>query len=96
MYMNRNGRMHGCRHRFKRMIMSILVLSMLLMVTGCGGASQTAGSRLNTQNAVDKVLNQKTVDGDVESKSSAGATTEMLYYCRLRDAEYQLISEDDQ
>ena len=84
------------------MIMSILVLSMLLTVTGCGGASQTAGSRLNTQNAVDKVLNQKTGDGDVESKSSAGATTEttttteMLYYCRLRDAEYQLISEDDQ
>ena len=76
MYMNRNGRMHGCRHRFKRMIMSILVLSMLLTVTGCGGASQTAGSRLNTQNAVDRVLNQKTGDGDVESKSSAGATTE--------------------
>lgn len=75
---------------------------MLLTVTGCGGASQTAGSRLNTQNAVDKVLNQKTGDGDVESKSSAGATTEttitteMLYYCRLRDTEYQLISEDDQ
>ena len=76
MYMNRNGRMHGCRHRFKRLIMSILVLSMLLMVTGCGGASQTAGSRLNTQNAVDKVLNQKTGDGDVESKLSAGAITE--------------------
>ena len=76
MYMNRNRRMHGCRHRFKRLIMSILVLSMLLTVTGCGGASQTAGSRLNTQNAVDKVLNQKTGDGDVESKSSAGATTE--------------------
>lgn len=76
MYMNRNGRMHGCRHRFKRMIISILVLSMLLMVTGCGGASQTAGSRLNTQNAVDKVLNQKTGDGDVESKLSAGAITE--------------------
>ena len=47
--------------------MSILVLSMLLTVTGCGVASQTAGSRLNTQNAVDKVLNQKTGDGDVES-----------------------------
>lgn len=76
MYMNRNRRMHGCRHRFKRLIMSISVLSMLLMVTGCGGTSQTAGSRLNTQNAVDKVLNQKTGDGDVESKSSAGATTE--------------------
>ena len=76
MYMNRNRRMHGCRHRFKRLIMSILVLSMLLTVTGCGGASQTAGSRLNTQNAVDKVLNQKTGDGDVESKSSAGATIE--------------------
>lgn len=76
MYMNRDIRMHGCRHRFKRLIMSILVLSMLLTVTGCGGASQTAGSRLNTQNAVDKVLNQKTGDGDVESKLSAGATTE--------------------
>lgn len=76
MYMNRNRKMHGCRHRFKRLIMSISVLSMLLMVTGCGGASQTAGSRLNTQNAVDKVLNQKTGDGDVESKSSAEATTE--------------------
>lgn len=75
MYMNRNRKMHGCRHRFKRLIMSISVLSMLLMVTGCGRASQTAGSRLNTQNAVDKVLNQKT--GDVEIKSSAGATTEM-------------------
>ena len=73
MYMNRNRRMHGCRRGFKRLIMSILVLSMLLTVTGCGGASQTAGSRLNTQNAVDKVLNQKTGDGDVESKSSAGA-----------------------
>ncbi len=76
MYMNRNGRMHGCRRRFKRLIMSILVLSMLLTVTGCGGASQTAGSRLNTQNTVDKVLNQKTGDGDVESKLSVGATTE--------------------
>ena len=76
MYMNRNRRIHGCRHRFKRLIMSISVLSMLLVVTGCGGTSQTAGSRLNTQNAVDKVLNQKTGDGDVESKSSAGATTE--------------------
>ena len=76
MYMNRNRRRHGCRHRFKRLFMLILVLSMLLTVTGCGGASQTAGSRLNTQNAVDKVLNQKTGDGDVESKSSAGATTE--------------------
>ena len=76
MYMNRNRRMHGCRYRFKRLIMSILVLSMLLTVTGCGVASQTAGSRLNTQNAVDKVLNQKTGDGDVESKSLVGATTE--------------------
>ena len=76
MYMNRKRRMHGCRHRFKRLIMSISVLSMLLMVTGCGGASQTAGSRLNTQNAVDKVLNQKTGNGDEESKSSAEATTE--------------------
>lgn len=77
MYKNRNVIMNGCRYGLKRLIMSISVLSMLLVVTGCGGTSQTAGSRLNTQNAVDKVLNQKTGDGDVESKSSSGATTEM-------------------
>lgn len=78
MYMNRNRRMHGCRHRFKRLIMSISVLSMLLMVTGCGGASQTAGSRLNTQNAVDKVLNQKidSVYQEEDRKSKTEPTTE--------------------
>ena len=85
MYMNRNRKMHGCRHRFKRLIMSISVLSMLLMVTGCGGASQTAGSRLNTQNAVDKVLNQKTGDEDAktttetESASATEPTSEPTY-----------------
>ncbi len=61
----------------KRSMALILVLGMILTVTGCsGGDSQTMGSKLNTENAVDKVLNQKTGDGDVESKSSAGATTE--------------------
>ena len=61
----------------KRIMALILVLGMILTVTGCsGGDSQTMGSKLNTENAVDKVLNQKTGDGDVESKSSAGATTE--------------------
>ncbi len=64
---------HG--YNIKRITVLILVLGMILTVTGCsGGDSQTMGSRLNTENAVDKVLNQKT--GDVESKSSAGATTE--------------------
>lgn len=45
----------------KRIMALILVLGMILTVTGCsGGDSQTMGSRLNTENAVDKVLNQKT------------------------------------
>ena len=76
MYMNRNRKMHGCRHRFKRLIMSISVLSMLLMVTGCGRASQTAGSRLNTQNAVDKVLNQKTGGEDAKTTTETETITE--------------------
>lgn len=76
MYKNRNVIMDGCRHGLKRLIVSISVLGMVLSVTGCSGDSKIAGSRLNTENAVDKVLNQKTGDGDVESKSSAEATTE--------------------
>lgn len=76
MYKNRNVIMNGCRYGLKRLIVSISVLGMVLSVTGCSGDSKIAGSRLNTENAVDKVLNQKTGDGDVESKSSAGATTE--------------------
>ena len=76
MYKNRNVIMNGCRYGLKRLIVSISVLGMVLSVTGCSGDSKIAGSRLNTENAVDKVLNQKTGDGDVESKSSAEATTE--------------------
>ena len=59
MYKNGNIKMHGCGHRLKRFTALISVLSMLLTVAGCSGDSQTAGSRLNTENAVDKVLNQK-------------------------------------
>lgn len=76
MYKNRNVKMNGCRYGLKRLIVSISVLGMVLSVTGCSGDSKISGSRLNTENAVDKVLNQKTGDGDVESKSSAEATTE--------------------
>lgn len=76
MYKNRNVKMNGCRYGLKRLIVSISVLGMVLSVTGCSGDSKIAGSRLNTENAVDKVLNQKTGDGDVESKSSAESTTE--------------------
>lgn len=72
-----NTRIAKNGYNTKRIMALILVLGMILTVTGCsGGDSQTMGSRLNTENAVDKVLNQKTGDGDVESKSSAGATTE--------------------
>lgn len=76
MYKNRNVIMNGCRYALKRLIVSISVLGMVLSVTGCSGDSKISGSRLNTENAVDKVLNQKTGDGEVESKSSAEATTE--------------------
>ena len=78
MHRNRNIRMYGYRHRLKRLIVSISMLSMVLIVTGCSGDSQTAGSRLNTENAVDKVLNQKTNSDalEEESKSEAGTTTD--------------------
>lgn len=77
MYKNGNIRMHGCGHRLKRFMALISVLSMLLTVAGCSGDSQTAGSRLNTENAVDKVLNQKTGDEDAKNITETEITTEM-------------------
>ncbi len=76
MYKNRNKRMHG--RRLKRFIVLISALSMVLVVTGCSGDPQTAGSRLNTENAVDKVLNQKTNSEalEEESKSETETTTD--------------------
>ena len=76
MYKNGNIRMHGCGHRLKRFTALISVLSMLLTVTGCSGDSQTAGSRLNTENAVDKVLNQKTGGEDAKTITETEITTE--------------------
>ena len=76
MYKNGNIKMHGCGHRLKRFTALISVLSMLLTVTGCSGDSQTAGSRLNTENAVDKVLNQKTGGEDVKTITETENTTE--------------------
>ena len=64
----------------KRIMALILVLGMILTVTGCsGGDSQTMGSRLNTENAVDKVLNQKTdsVYQEEDRKSETESATEM-------------------
>lgn len=56
-----NTRIAQNGYNIKRIMALILVLGMILTVTGCGGGdSQTMGSRLNTENAVDKVLNQKT------------------------------------
>lgn len=63
----------------KRIMALILVLGMILTVTGCsGGDSQTMGSRLNTENAVDKVLNQKTdsVYQEEDRKSETEPATE--------------------
>lgn len=64
----------------KRIMALILVLGMIFTVTGCsGGDSQTMGSRLNTENAVDKVLNQKTdsVYQEEDRKSETEPATEM-------------------
>lgn len=77
MYKNGNIRMHGCGHRLKRFTALISVLSMLLTVAGCSGDSQTAGSRLNTENAVDKVLNQKIGGEDAKTITETETTTEM-------------------
>lgn len=77
MYKNGNIRMHGCGNRLKRFTALISVLSMLLTVAGCSGDSQTAGSRLNTENAVDKVLNQKIGGEDAKTITETETTTEM-------------------
>lgn len=83
MYKNRNVKMNGCRYGLKRLIVSISVLGMVLSVTGCSGDSKIAGSRLNTENAVDKVLNQKTetttqteTTTEVETESASASATE--------------------
>lgn len=76
MYKNGNIRMHGCGHRLKRFTALISVLSMLLTVAGCSGDSQTAGSRLNTENAVDKVLNQKIGGENAKTITETETTTE--------------------
>ena len=76
---------HG--YNIKRITVLILALGMILAVTGCsGGNSQTMGSRLNTENAVDKVLNQKTDsiyqeedrESETEPTTETGTTTETV------------------
>ena len=87
MYKNGNIRMHGCGHRLKRFTALISVLSMLLTVTGCSGDSQTAGSRLNTENAVDKVLNQKTGGEDAKTITETETTTEIEKSTEMESAD---------
>ena len=75
-----NTRIAQNEDNIKRIMALILVLGMILTVTGCsGGDSQTMGSRLNTENAVDKVLNQKTdsVYQEEDRKSETEPATEM-------------------
>lgn len=75
-----NTRIAQNGYNIKRIMALILVLRMILTVTGCsGGDSQTMGSRLNTENAVDKVLNQKTdiVYQEEDGKPETETTTEM-------------------
>ena len=74
-----NTRIAKNGYNIKRIMALILVLGMILTVTGCsGGDSQTMGSRLNTENAVDKVLNQKTdsIYQEEDRKSETKPTTE--------------------
>ena len=56
-------------HGMRRLSVVVLALGIMFVVTGCGSASQTAGSRLSTGNAVDKVLSQKTSENDTQSVS---------------------------
>ena len=75
-----NTRIAQNGYNIKRIMALILVLGMILTVTGCsGGDSQTMGSRLNTENAVDKVLNQKTdiVYQEEDGQPETETTTEM-------------------
>ena len=75
-----NTRIAQNGYNIKRIMALILVLGMILTVTGCSGVdSQTMGSRLNTENAVDKVLNQKTdsVYQEEDRKSETEPATEM-------------------
>ncbi len=74
-----NTRIAKNGYNTKRIMALISVLGMILAVTGCsGGDSQTMGSRLNTENAVDKVLNQKTdsVYQEEDRKSETESATE--------------------
>ena len=74
-----NTRIAKNGYNTKRIMALISVLGMILAVTGCsGGDSQTMGSRLNTENAVDKVLNQKTdsVYQEEDRKSETEPATE--------------------
>lgn len=74
-----NTRIARNGYNIKRIMALILVLGMILTVTGCsGGDSKTMGSRLNTENAVDKVLNQKTdmVYQEEDDKPETETTTE--------------------
>ncbi len=74
-----NTRIAKIGYNIKRIMALILVLGVILTVTGCsGGDSQTMGSRLNTENAVDKVLNQQTdsVYQEEDRKSETEPTTD--------------------
>lgn len=103
MYKNRNVKMNGCRYGLKRLIVSISVLGMVLSVTGCSEDSKIAGSRLNTENAVDKVLNQKTetttqtettTEAETESASaSATETTSEPTYGQVVNGDSSVIAQ---
>ena len=91
-------------HGMRRLSVPVLAIGMMLAVTGCGSDSQTAGSRLSTGNAVDKVLSQKTseqtIQNDIENtdeqitQSGSENTSEQTIQSGTENTSEQTVQND--